>query len=257
MADLVDECCDSLYRFCRSLTYSKEDAEDLFQETFLRALERSQKIIRSDNPQSLIFSTAAYIWKSSKRKYARRNRIAPTQPYELLDETVAGGSNTEDRVIAAEENRSVRELVRALPDKYKIPIILYYTVELSVIENADGSPFTADYEQTFLASPLVKGQAPWRLNAFFLNGSGSEIIVDGVIYRIAECDDVTIFADRGLYFAVADVMTFDNRTFLFDEVSGEISYNPDYEGASAIFDLPLDKSLADPEKAEKFLNGLA
>jgi hypothetical protein len=131
------------------------------------------------------------------------------------------------------------------------------TYAVVAIENTDGTPFTTDYEQTFFASPLVKGQAPWRLNAFFLHGSGSEIIVDGVIYRIAECNNVTMFADRGLYFAVADVMTFDNRTFLFDEVSGEISFNPDYEGASAIFDLPIDKSLADPEKAEIFLNGLA
>lgn len=69
---LVDEHGISVYRFCRSLTYSKEDADDLFQETFLKAFEQQSKVNMSDNPQGFLFSTSLYIWKSWKRKYARR-----------------------------------------------------------------------------------------------------------------------------------------------------------------------------------------
>lgn len=127
--DLVDEYSDSVYRFCRSLTYSKEDADDLFQETFLRTLEQLPKINVSDNPQSFLFSTSLYIWKSWKRKYARRKRLAPIQP---LDETVASGISIEDSFMAQEEARIVRELVEALPSKFKIPTILYYTIEMSM-----------------------------------------------------------------------------------------------------------------------------
>ncbi len=128
-ADLVEKYKDSVYKFCRSLTYSKEDADDLFQETFLRAFEQISKISVSDNPQGFLFSTSLYIWKSWKRKYARRKRLAPVEP---LDDTVACGVNMEDSFIAQEETRIVQELVGALPDKFKIPIILYYTVEMSV-----------------------------------------------------------------------------------------------------------------------------
>lgn len=129
-ADLVDAYGNMVYRFCRSLTYSKEDADDLFQETFLRTFEQLPKISISDNPQGFLFSTSLYIWKSWKRKYARRKRLAPEEP---LDEAVVGGvANMEDGFMAQEETRIVRKLVEALPDKFRIPIILYYTMEMSV-----------------------------------------------------------------------------------------------------------------------------
>ena len=98
-ADLVDEYSDSVYRFCRSLTYSREDADDLFQETFLRAFEQLSKISVSDNPRGFLFSTSVYVWKSWKRKYARRNRLAPVLP---LDEAVASEANMENDFMAQE-----------------------------------------------------------------------------------------------------------------------------------------------------------
>ena len=131
---LVDEYSNSVYKFCRSLTYSKEDADDLFQETFLKVLGQPNKINSSDNPQSFLFSTALFIWKDWKRKYARRKRIAPI---EELDETVCSTDTVEDIYMAQEENRIVRELVDTLPEKFKIPIILYYTSEFSVPEIAE------------------------------------------------------------------------------------------------------------------------
>ena len=125
----MDEYGNSVYRFCRGLTYSKEDADDLFQETFLKAFEQQSKVSVSDNPQNFFFSTSLYIWKSWKRKHARRKRLAPAEP---LDENIANNVEMEDAFIAQEESRIVREAVEALPDKFKIPIILYYTIEMSV-----------------------------------------------------------------------------------------------------------------------------
>ena len=42
--DLVDDYGESVHKFCRSLTYSKEDADDLLQETFLKVLEQLPKL---------------------------------------------------------------------------------------------------------------------------------------------------------------------------------------------------------------------
>ena len=125
---------DAVYKFCRSLTYSKEDADDLFQETFLSAFARLPKISASNDPKGFLFSIALYLWKSWKRKYARRERIAPAAP---LDETIPCDRGVEDVYMAQEEIRMVRELVDALPEKFKIPIVLYYTVELRVPEIAN------------------------------------------------------------------------------------------------------------------------
>jgi len=130
---LVDTYGKAVYKFCRSLAYSKEDAEDLFQETFLKVFRQLSKKSVQDNPQGFLFSTALYLWKSWKRKYARRNRLAPAA---VLDEAAVSDVDVEESFAAQEDVRIVRALVDALPEKYKIPIILFYTVELGVADIA-------------------------------------------------------------------------------------------------------------------------
>lgn len=127
--EFVDKYGVPVFRFCRSLTYSKEDAEDLFQETFLQVFEKPHKLNATSNPQSLLFSTALFIWKSWKRKYARRRQIASVEP---LDETVESDIDIENNYLIQEEIRMVRGLVETLPEKYKIPTILYYTLEMNI-----------------------------------------------------------------------------------------------------------------------------
>ena len=129
------------------------------------------------------------------------------------------------------------------------------TYAVLAIQKADGTPMTKEYYEdvSFMATPLVKGLEPWAVNIATMNGRYTEDVVDGVLYRLIECDSVAMFADRGLYIGVCTEIFINNNTFLFDETAGEISVNPDYQGASAIFDLPLDESLADPEQADYYL----
>lgn len=130
------------------------------------------------------------------------------------------------------------------------------------IANADGSPMpkTSDPaygEVPFFVSPLIKGQKPWQVNIATMNGSYSEIVLDGVMYRIIECDGVEMFADKGVYLAVIGASSFySNEAIAYDEQTGEVSANSDYPGTSVLFDLPLDKSKADPAKAEAYLREL-
>ena len=136
--ELVDNFGESIYKFCRSLTYSKEDADDLLQETFLKPFEQLPKVSALDNPQNFLFSTTLYIWKSWKRKYARRSKLAPMQPLsEFTDDITFGHISTEDSVIAKENSRIVMGIVNSLPEKFKIPVIMYYTMEMSIKEIAN------------------------------------------------------------------------------------------------------------------------
>ena len=130
-ADMVDLYGDSIYKFCRSLAYSKEEAEDLFQETFLTAMERSPKNIK--NPQGYLFSVTMYLWKSWKRKHARRNRLAPIRPF---DENLLFEHDMEYAFISKEENRIVRAVVDGLPDKFKIPVLMHYSVGMGLADIA-------------------------------------------------------------------------------------------------------------------------
>ncbi|MCL2299694.1 MAG: hypothetical protein FWC27_06055, partial [Firmicutes bacterium] len=75
-ARLIDAHGTMLYRFCRKLAFSKEDAEDLFQDTWLRVLRSPDRLLRADSPQSFLCAATLSLWKSQQRKYARRSRIA-------------------------------------------------------------------------------------------------------------------------------------------------------------------------------------
>ena len=75
----IREYGKEIYSFCKHLTCSRQEADDLYQDTFLKAVELQQKIDWQENPKSFLLSVAVQIWKNRKRKAAWRNRIAPTE----------------------------------------------------------------------------------------------------------------------------------------------------------------------------------
>ncbi|MFD0872167.1 hypothetical protein [Paenibacillus residui] len=130
------------------------------------------------------------------------------------------------------------------------------------IARQDGKPMpdTRDPEygkEPFFISPLIKGLEPWRINIASMSGAYSETVIDGVMYRLLECDQVEIFADRGLYLAISSGKTFySTEAFRYDEITGEIQPKEDYPGAAVLFDLPLDAAKADPVKAEAYVEAV-
>ena len=136
------------------------------------------------------------------------------------------------------------------------------TYAVTATERTDGTPMpdTSDDaygEKPFFVTPLIRGEDPAWINVFTLGGGGYlETVVDGVTYRILECDNLEKFADRGLYLAVNSGSFLDQSAYTFDETSGEISRVEGYDGVNALFDLPLDAGKADREAAEQALNAI-
>lgn len=134
------------------------------------------------------------------------------------------------------------------------------TYTVVVIEKKDGSmpnPQDIEYNEiSFYISPYIKGLKPWQVNAHTMNGGYSETVVDGVMYRIIECDEVAMFADKGVYLGINTGAFYNSEAFFYDETTGTLTANPNFDGISLVFDLPLNKDFADPEKAEKYLGEL-
>lgn len=126
-AFLLQEYGEDLYRFCRNLAFTKEDGEDLFQDTFLKLMESPKKLADRERLHQALYSTALSLWRDRKRKYARRERIAPSAP---LDGNDVSGDDLEEGLISREERWLVRRQVDALPEKYRIPAVLYYSAEM-------------------------------------------------------------------------------------------------------------------------------
>lgn len=117
--------------FCLYLTQSKYDAEELYQEVFLKAYEKSDKIYESDSIKNYLIGIAIRLWKNKKRKLAWRNRIAPTESIEDT-EVVSNELSPINCLITAEEKNAVRTAVNGLNYKLKIPVLLYYSLEMSI-----------------------------------------------------------------------------------------------------------------------------
>lgn len=131
------------------------------------------------------------------------------------------------------------------------------TYSVISIEKRDGSPMPdtsdEDYENNFLVSPFIKGEDPAFVNIYYMDGGCSGFVKDGVEYRIADHDNIEAFADKGVYLGVLGDTFYDRDAYNFDQATGEITRNENYKGINALFELPLDKSKADKEKAEKLL----
>ena len=134
---------------------------------------------------------------------------------------------------------------------------------LLAIEHADGTPMpdtgSTEYgKETFLTSPFIQGLEPWKYNVYTFGGGYSEFVQDGVMYRMAECDNLELFADKEVYLCLADENSVGviNEAYNYDEATGKISRNEAYDGCNALFTLPLDRAKADPKKAESYLKSL-
>ena len=134
---------------------------------------------------------------------------------------------------------------------------------LLAIEHVDGTPMpdtgSPEYgKETFLTSPFIQGLEPWKYNIYTFGGGYSEFVQDGVMYRMAECDDLELFADKEVYLCLADENSVGviGEAYNYDETTGKITRNEAYDGCNALFILPLDRAKADPKKAESYLRSL-
>ena len=132
---LVESCGDALYGFCRRLERSKDDADELFQQTFLCAMEICHKIDMHYKPQSYLFGIAVRIWQGRRTKARRRASLAPQVP---LDGTECAGAapSAQDEVQRKMLAERLSALANDLPDKFRVVLLLYYGCSMPVADIA-------------------------------------------------------------------------------------------------------------------------
>ena len=140
----INEHGSEIFSFCRYLTGSVQEGEELYQDCFLHALELETKGKQGDNPKSYLLSIAINLWKNKRRKYAWRKRILKMDSLEQVTDTygeqmvmVPGEeAQPEEVMLSKEQSEQVRKHLAVLPEKYKLPLYLYFAAELSIKEMA-------------------------------------------------------------------------------------------------------------------------
>ena len=124
------------------------------------------------------------------------------------------------------------------------------------VARADGAPLSEENFEilggsgTLTASPLVAGYAPQAVNSWTLGGGCASFLEGGAAYYVLDTADFQMFADHTVYLAVFEGFVPSYDTFSVAE-DGTYSLRDGVTGA--LFTLPLDESLADPEAAQAFV----
>ena len=128
------------------------------------------------------------------------------------------------------------------------------TYVATAIERIDGEDIS--YMDNLFVSPIIQGLKPWLYNIASMNGGYVSKIIDGVLYRIIECDNIEMFSDKKLYLVVSDTPFYSVEAYDYDEETGLLTPKESYEGTNILFNMDLDSSKADSEKAKAYIKQL-
>ncbi len=121
---------DQLYKSALRMTRSAEDAEDLIQETFLKAFKYYGRFSEGTNLKAWLFK----IMKNTFINTYRKRKLQPTKvdfddvreglEKTLLDSPAALAANPEEGFLSEEIDHEVRETLVSLPYDYKMVVLL-------------------------------------------------------------------------------------------------------------------------------------
>ena len=131
-----------ILRFCRMTAGDVENGDELYQDTMLKLLEKKKRLDSMQNTKSYALSISIYLWKNKKKKYANRMRLVPVdsmgaisdEGYEVSDHEHGSETSPEQVVLQKNEMDMIQGFVASLPEKYRIPIYLYYSANMQINE---------------------------------------------------------------------------------------------------------------------------
>lgn len=125
LMDVIDPLRPDLFRYCRSLTGDLWDAEDLVQDTLLRAFAKLADVHwKIDNPRAYLFRMATNLWIDKTR------RPEATEMPDHFDAPAPQAAPT------PEVRDAIRELAHALPPQERAALLLKDVFDFSLAEIA-------------------------------------------------------------------------------------------------------------------------
>lgn len=123
----IDKYADMVYRLALSQMKNKTDADDLFQEVFVRLVSHIQDLQSWEHVKAWLIRVTINCAKKHYDQYWNKNIDYMEEPERVAD---SGGG------YEIPEEHPVRAAVQKLPPKYRLVIHLYYFEERTVTEIA-------------------------------------------------------------------------------------------------------------------------
>jgi RNA polymerase sigma-70 factor (ECF subfamily) len=127
---LVNHYYEPLYRFAMSLSGHADQAADLTQQTFYRALTREGQLRKRSKVKSWLFTILYREFLGSRRRKLRH----PTQS---LDESDPTQLVSESRSSESLDAQTLVETLAELDERHRVPLVLFYQEDYSYRQIAD------------------------------------------------------------------------------------------------------------------------
>ncbi|WP_438493921.1 RNA polymerase sigma factor [Paenibacillus sp. IHBB 3054] len=127
-AVLVDRYKSSLYGLLLGIGASHQDAQDLAQETFIKAYQKLREHHGQSSFAAWLYAIAINHFRSLKR------RKSPGLTSSNLLEEKDRGPTPEEQYMRKEDELEMHRKLSKLPERYRIVLLLRYTKELSYEE---------------------------------------------------------------------------------------------------------------------------
>ncbi|RDI36885.1 RNA polymerase sigma-70 factor (ECF subfamily) [Falsibacillus pallidus] len=131
LAQLMDAYGQSLLQLAYSYVGSKEIAEDLTQEIFVKCYQRMDQYQQKSSLKSWLWRIAINHCKDYLRSWHHKNIVVSE---EQAKQSSSGEKDIEDQIVQSFEDEQLVNAVLQLPDTYREVIYLYYFEELTIKE---------------------------------------------------------------------------------------------------------------------------
>lgn len=251
-----------------ALSNRKAPSPELNRQIIVKAKERNcmkhNNIIKKS---AMVAASVCLIAAGSVTAYAAYRYLSPAQVAEIVSDNGALMEAFEgDKAVLINETQSSngyditllgmvsgKNLELYVPEDTASELNETHTYAAVAIAKTDGTKM--EY-RNFCISPLIHGVDFHVANNGTMDVFLTWFLQDGVIYELIECDNLEMFAKRGVQLGVTDSFGNETSAFQMDAQSGAYSKNSTFEGTNALFDLPLDIKKADEKAAEAYIKTL-
>jgi len=136
ITELIESYKQELYDLCFRLSFNEHDADDLFQQTWLKIIKNPHKFV-GNSFRNWLYTICINAHKDKCRKQARMRKNGVVEFKHNNDKNIAmslvtSNISAEDKVQENFINTKLLSLVNKLPSKQKSVIVLYYFQDFSV-----------------------------------------------------------------------------------------------------------------------------
>ena len=138
MNDVLTELVPRVFRFALRLTRDRNQAEDIAQETFLRAWRRKQRLRDPAALRTWLFRIAVNVYRDELRRgQLRRERLGRRLEVQHADEEAGHADSPQLRSIEQEEAAWVLRELELLPRRQRQVLYLSAVEELTNLQIAE------------------------------------------------------------------------------------------------------------------------